>query len=199
MSMFGTLHSHPVHRSRQKRWILPAGILLFLAVAATLAVLYSVSNQDVQSEFFKAHKSITHTGQLLDRGIGYALGVLVVVLGGIGIWALRATRRIVRPVHTIHRALDELVTGNLGVRLERHRQDEFQEVGTALNRLIDEFTETLTRVHALVDEMDTLAEQVAREANDQSAERRLHELARELNGTMDYFRLAPEQVIREEA
>jgi len=43
-------------------------------------------------------------------------------------WAFRLTHRIVRPVHTLHRALDALVAGELGVRVALQRGMSFREV-----------------------------------------------------------------------
>ena len=125
--------------------------LLALATLATLAVQYQVSDQAVGTEFFKAHKTIAHTGELLRRARSSAASLLLALLLGVALWALRLTHRIVRPVHTLHRALDALVAGDLGVRVELHEGDEFHEVGAALNQLVDEFGTTLAKVHALVD------------------------------------------------
>jgi methyl-accepting chemotaxis protein len=171
--------------------------LLFVAILITLGIIYQISNQAVGTEFWHAHIQISRTGQLLQRGLGIGVIVLTLLLLAIGTWAISVMHRVVRPVHTLHRTLDELVTGDLGVRLELHRHDEFQEVGAALNRLVDEFSVTLTKVHDLVDRIEVLAEEVAREAHDQSAEARLHGLARELNQTMEFFRQQPQRVIRE--
>jgi methyl-accepting chemotaxis protein len=173
--------------------------LLFVAALATLLVQYRLDDQAVGTEFFRAHKTISHTGELLQRGMWVGATVLTLLVVAVAIWALRLTHRIVRPVHTLHRALDELVTGDLGVRLELHRHDEFQEVGDALNRLADEFGTTLGAVHSLVDQIEAIAERTARGADDDSAERQLHRLAQELNRAMDFFRLEPRRLIREDA
>jgi methyl-accepting chemotaxis protein len=192
------LHVHPMHRARQLRWVLPAVGVLLIAVLATFGVLYYLGNQDVGTEFFRAHKTISHTGQLLQRGLIVSIVLFALLAAAIATWAFRVTHRIVRPVHTLHRALNELVTGNLGVRLELHRRDEFQEVGAALNRLASEFSETLVKMNALVDQIEILAAETAREAHDDSAEARLHGLARELNEAMGFFRWEPIVLMGEE-
>lgn len=191
------LHYHPTHRTLQLRWVLVTVGLLFITVLVTMGLLYRISNQDVGAEFFRAHKTISQTGQLFQRGLAVSVVVLTALVVGIGLWAFSVSHRVVRPVHTLHRTLDQLVTGDLGVRVELHRHDEFQAVGVALNRLVDEFSQTLTRVHDLVDRIDALAEQLARDAHDQSAEGQLHQLAGELNETMEFFRLQPLHVLRE--
>ena len=191
------LHYHPTHRARQLRWVLPTVGLLFVAILITLGVIYQLSNQAVEAQYFRAHIQFNRTGELFKRGLEVGAVVLTLLLLAIGTWAISVMHRVVRPVHTLHRALDELVTGDLGVRLELHRRDEFQEVGAALNRLVDEFGVTLTKVHDLVDRIEVLAEQVAREARDQSAEAQLHTLAKELNEAMEFFRQQPHRVIRE--
>jgi methyl-accepting chemotaxis protein len=193
------LHVHPLHRARQLRWVLPAVGLLLIAVLATLGVLYYLGNQDVGTEFFRAHKTISHTGELLQRGLIVSIVVFALLGAAIAVWAFQVTHRIVRPVHTLHRALNELVTGNLGVRLELHRHDEFQEVGAALNRLANEFGETLVKMNALVDQIEIIAAETAREAHDDSAEARLHRLARELDETMRFFRWEPILLVGEES
>ncbi|HLY39390.1 MAG TPA: HAMP domain-containing protein [Candidatus Binatia bacterium] len=190
------LHSHRVHRARQLRWVVPIAVLLFVAAAATLLVQYRVSDQAVGTEFFRAHKTVAHTGELLRQGVVAGLVVLTVLVAATAVLALRLTHRIVRPVHTIHRALDALCTGELGVRVELDRTDEFREVGAALNRLVEHFAETLARVHAMVDRLDALAAAAAR---DGTAEREIHALVHELDGALDFFRLEPRRVIREDA
>jgi len=117
---------------------------------------------------------------------------------GTTLWAFRLTRRIVRPIHTLHRALDELITGNLAVQLELHRHDEFQEVGGALNQLVTKFSSTITRIHTLADRVEALAAQVAAESPGQATELQLHQLATELNETIDFFHSEPQRIIREE-
>src|SRR5438132_11389302 len=92
--------------------------------------------------------------------------VLTILVLAVAIWAFRLTHRIVRPVHTLHRALEELVTGDLGVRLELHRHDEFHEVGDALNRLADEFGTTLGSVSSFVDQIEAIAARSSRQAHD---------------------------------
>ncbi len=192
------LHFHGPDRARQLRWVAPMLALLLLAALATLAVQYRVSSQDVGTEFFRAHKTIAHTGELLQRGLVVGAGVLVLAVAGIGLWALRLTHRIVAPVHTLRRALDAMMTGDLGVRVELHAGDEFQEVGASLNRLAEQFAATLARVHSLADQIDALAAQVARDTGDASAEGRLHDLTHELDRTLDFFRLQPRRTIRED-
>jgi len=184
MGFLGLLHDHPGHRARQLRWVVPLGSFLLVAVLATLAIQYRVSNQEVGTEFFRAHKTISHTGELLQRGLVIGSGVLVLLVLGLTAWAFRVTHRIVRPVHTMHRALDALVAGDLGVRVELHRQDEFHEVGEALNRLVDEFAATLGKVHALVDRIVAGEEDRA--------------LVEDLDRTMEFFRLEPRRTIRED-
>src|SRR5262249_15393175 len=131
------LHFHPRHRRRQLRWVVPLAARLALATLATLAVQYKVSDQAVGTEFFKAHKTIAHTGELLRRGTIVGSVLLLLLLVGVALWALRLTHRIVRPVHTLHRALDELVAGDLGGRVELHEGDEVHGVGAAPSQLID--------------------------------------------------------------
>jgi methyl-accepting chemotaxis protein len=90
----------------------------------------------------------------------------------------------------MHRALDALAAGDLGVRVELDRTDEFREVADALNRLVDEFATTLARVHELV---DRIAAQT-RTTYDQTP---LAAVVEELDRTMEFFRLEPRRTIRE--
>jgi methyl-accepting chemotaxis protein len=193
MSLSGFIHHDPTHQRRQLRWVLPPAALLLATVLATLAVQYRISNQAVGTEFFRAHKSITHTGELLRRGslIGDTVLVgFVVVMAG---WMLRVTHRIVRPVHTMHRALDALATGDLGVRVELHCNDEFQEVGEALNKLVDEFSTTLAVVHTGVDRLAALV--VARPPHDATVDAQIGALVAGIDRTLDFFRLEPRRTI----
>ena len=186
MGFFGLLHPHPGHRARQLRWVVPLTALLLVAGLAMLAVQYRVSDRAIETEFFRAHKTISHTGQLLGRGTAIGAAVLVVLVLATAVGALRLTHRIVRPVHALHRALDALVAGDLGVRVELDRRDEFGEVAAALNRLVDELATTLGTVHVLVD-------QLAAAVPDGD----LRDLARQLDRTMEFFRLGPRRTIRE--
>lgn len=194
MSVFGLVHHHPRHRARQLRWVAPIVILVLIATLATLAVQYRVSNQAVSTEFFRAHKTISYTGELLRRGTLIGSLVLISLVLALAVWAFRLTHRIVRPVHTLHRALDALVGGDLGVRVELHREDEFGEVGEALNRLVEEFATTLAKVHALVDRVAALTAAPA----EPSTGVQVRELIKELDETMEFFRLDPRRTIRED-
>jgi methyl-accepting chemotaxis protein len=181
------LHHHGIHRARQLRWVLPLAGLLLAAAVGTLVVQYRMSDQEVGAEFFRAHKTISHTGTLLRHGLVAGLVVLALGVAGIVVVALRVTHRIVRPVHAIHRALEALATGDLGVRVEVDRADEFREVADALNALVARFATTLGRVHELVDRLATT-----------SADDDRRRLVAELDRTVEFFRLAPGRVIRED-
>jgi len=196
MGLFDLLHYHPGHRARQLRWVLPLVAFVLLAVLATLAVHYRVSNEAISTEFFRAHKTISHTGELLRRGTVIGSVVLIVLVLVAAVWAFRLTHRIVRPVHTVHRALDALVAGDLGVRVELNRTDEFREVAEVLNRLVDEFATTLAKVHALIDRL--VAQTAALAAGrDRPYEAQVRSLIEELDQTMEFFRLEPRRTIRE--
>src|ERR1700687_737608 len=197
MRLFGLLHHHPRHRARQLRWVVPAAALLLAATVLALAIQYRVSDRAVGTEFFHAHKAISHTGQLLERGTLISGAALVVIVLGIAVWALRFTHRIVRPVHAMHRALDAVAAGDLGVRLELHRDDEFREVVDSLNRLVDEFATTLATVHAFVDRIAALGADAPR-APDAAAALQVRALITELDQTIEFFRLQPRHTIRED-
>ena len=169
-------------------------LVAFAAVSALVALILGI----VASAGEYAHKTISHTGELLRRGTVIASVALLVLVLAVMAWALRLTHRIVRPVHTLHRALDALVAGELGVRVELHRQDEFREVGEVLNRLIEEFATTLGRAHALVDRIAALTAAAAQGAHDQATEAQLRALVEELDQTMEFFRLEPPRTLRED-
>lgn len=196
MRLLGLLHHHPRHRARQLRWVVPTVALLLVATLAGLAVQYRVSDQAVATEFFRAHKTISHTGELLQRGMLIGAAVLILLIVAIAVWGLRLTHRIIRPVHTVHQALDALAAGDLGVRVELHAGDEFHEVGDSLNRLVGEFASTLATVHALVDRMAALT-QAEGAACDAATAAQLREIIAKLDRTMEFFRLTPRRVIRE--
>jgi methyl-accepting chemotaxis protein len=197
MRLRGLLHHHPRYRKRQLRWVVPTVTLLLAATLAGLAIQYRVSDQAVGAEFFHAHKTISHTGELLERGMLLGGAVFTVLVLAIGVWWLRFTHRILRPVHTVHQALDALAAGDLGVRVELHQGDEFHEVGDSLNRLVDEFATTLATVHTLVDRMAALTDGAAGAPPDQSTAAQLLALIAELDRTMEFFRLEPRRTIRE--
>ena len=197
MRMLGLLHHHPSQRTRQLRWVLPSAALLLAVTLTALLVQYHVNNQAVATEFFRAHKTVANTGELLQRGTVIGATVLALLVLVITVWALRFTHRIVRPVHTIHRALEALGAGDLGVRVELHRQDEFREVSDSLNRLVDSFARTLISVHALVDRIAELTSADAAKPQDQATALQLQALITELDRTMEFFRCEPRRTIRE--
>ncbi len=187
------LHAHEAARRRQVRWVVPMLALLAAATLTTLAVQYRVSDQTVGTEFFRAHKTISHTGELLQRGFILGAVVLGVMLVAVGVWALRLTHRIVAPLHTLHHALDAIMGGDLGVRVELHPGDEFRELGQSVNCLVEQFGATLARVHTLADGVRAAAANLPRDAGGQH----LLELATELDRTLDFFRLTPRRIVRE--
>lgn len=198
MRLLGLLHHHPKHRARQLRWVVPTVGLLLVATLAALAIQYYVSNQAIGTEFFRAHKTISHTGELLERGVLIGGAVLTLIVLAVAAWALRFTHRIVRPVHTMHQALDALAAGDLGVRVELHRQDEFHEVSESLNRLVDKFATTLAIVHIGIDRLAALTGADAQALQDRSTAAHVQTLIAELDRTMEFFRLEPRRTIRED-
>lgn len=193
-----SFHHDAVHRRRQLRWIVPLSAVVALGTFLTLAVQFRSSDEVVSEEFFRAHKTISHTGQMLEREYLIGGAVLLLLYGVGAAWALRMTHRIVRPVHTLHRALDALVAGDLGVRVALHTGDEFHEVGDALNRLADELATTLQRAHGLADRVERSASGLAGAAGAASTAAELHELARDLHAALRFFRFEPRRLIRED-
>ncbi|MHB2016017.1 MAG: HAMP domain-containing protein [Candidatus Xenobia bacterium] len=143
------LHPHPGPRSRQLRWVLPSAVLTVGAVAVVLAIVYVECDHSVQAEFFRAHKTIAHTGQMMLHGLLLGSAALMAFVLGIVLRNLLQAHRIVRPVHTLHEGLDALANGNLGVRVRLHESDEFQEVARSFNRLAEKLAGTLGRAQAL--------------------------------------------------
>ncbi|HTQ48500.1 MAG TPA: HAMP domain-containing protein [Polyangiaceae bacterium] len=188
------LHAHPQHRRRQLRGLIPLALLLAATLVA-LALQYALGSHQVQAEFFRAHKTISNTGQLLRRGTLIGGVALVLAAFALTLWSLRLSHRFVRPVHTLHRALLALAEGDLGVRLEFHRRDEFGEVAESLNRLVGDFAATLRRSHELSARAAALA---AGEPQDARTREELNASLRALERSLGFFRLAPERVIRDE-
>jgi methyl-accepting chemotaxis protein len=197
MGRLGLLHHHPRHRARQLRWAVPIVSLLLLGTLATLWIQYDVSNQAVGTEFFRAHKTISHTGELLLRGTLIGSVVVTILLSAIALRVFHLTHRIVRPVHTLHLALEELGAGDLGVRVALHRNDEFGEVGEALNRLVDEFATTFASVHLLVDRLVALTADKVRESNAETGETELQRIVDELDHKLAFFRVEPRHTIED--
>jgi len=175
----------------------PFVTLLLLATLVAFAIQYNVSNQEVGTEFFHAHKTIAHTGELLRRGIIVASVAAIVFLSLIAAVVFRVTHRIVRPVHTLHRALDELRAGDLGVRVVLHSDDEFAEVAQSLNGLVDEFASTLTTVHALVDRLVLLIPPPAHDAPEPANASELRRIITELDEKLEFFRTVPPRTIED--
>src|SRR5260370_34050415 len=115
------LHYHAIDRARQLRWVLPSVILFFVAVLITLGVVYRLGNQDVGTEFFHAHIKVSHTGELLQRGMIIGAAVLTALVIAIGLWAIPVTHRRARPIHPRHPALAAAATAALRGRRDAHR------------------------------------------------------------------------------
>jgi methyl-accepting chemotaxis protein len=174
------LHPRPIPRARQWRWVLSIVTLVLATVVIVLGVVYQIADTQVSNEFFRAHKTIHPTGELLRSGILVGGAVLLLAVGFLGWRSLHVSSHIVRPIHLLHEALDGMAQGDLGVRVVLHRHDEFQDVADSLNKLVDEFSTTLQTVHSLVDQIDALA--------GQSGNAELQQLASELDRTMDFFK-----------
>ena len=76
-----SFHHDRRHRQRQLKWVLPLVGILGAGTILTLAVQYWLSDQAVGDEFFRAHKTITHTGEMLARSY---------LMGGVVLLGLRA-------------------------------------------------------------------------------------------------------------
>jgi methyl-accepting chemotaxis protein len=196
MAWFPFLHRHEVHRSRQLRWVVPAALLVLLAILVGSAIVYQVGDRAVDQEFFRAHKTVSHTGELLSQAVWVGAGCAVAVLGAAALYALWLTHRIVRPVHTLHRAMDALADGDLGVRVELHHRDEFQEIGESMNRLAERIHDTVGTAVELARQLDEIA--AAPGANDVADADALKRLAEELRGALQAFRLTPRRALRAE-
>jgi methyl-accepting chemotaxis protein len=181
------LHADPTHRRRQLRWVLLTTLGVAGVVAVCMCCFYYDADQQVSNEFWRAHKQISHTGQMLKHGLEMSVVLLVALSAGLAVWRFRETHRIVRAVHTIHLALQDMVAGNVGVRVQLRETDEFHEVAETLNRLVGEFRDVLTRLHPAVDDMVKAAE-----AGDIE---RVRVLAHDIDEAMDFFQVDAEKVI----
>jgi hypothetical protein len=63
---------------------------------------------------------------------------------------------------------------------------------------VDEFATTLTRVHALVDRIVAATSPGSGPPHDRASESEVAALVRELDATMEFFRLEPSRTIRED-
>lgn len=147
-------HHHRRHRSRQLRWVLPVVAVVLAGAVASAIVTYELGDRAVSSEFFRAHKTIHETGALLRTGLLVGLGLSTALVAFVAVWSFRVTHRIVRPVHALHQALDELAAGRLGTRVELDRNDEFQETAEALNRLAGAFAAVVARLEEIAAEIE---------------------------------------------
>lgn len=192
MPRFALLHRHQRHRARQLRWILPVVAVVLAGAAASAILAYEIGDRAVSMEFFRAHKTIHETGELLRTGLlaGFGVSALLVVL--VAAWSFRTTHLIVRPIHALHLALDALAAGRLGTRVELHRHDEFQEVADALNQVARGFSDAVRRLERVTAELEELALYPA----DRGHTAELPLLAAELREILSPFDATPRPPIR---
>lgn len=186
------LHHHHLHRTRQLRWVLPVVAVLLAGAVASTIIVYELGDRAVSTEFFRAHKTIHETGELLRTGLLVALGLSACLVAVVAFWSVRVSHRIVRPVHALHQALDLLAAGELGTRVELHRHDEFQEIAEALNRVAGGFEAAMQRLRRIAAEIDELRLY----ASDRNRGGELESIAIELRETLAGFRLDPKPPIR---
>jgi methyl-accepting chemotaxis protein len=196
MAWFPFLHRHEAHRSRQIRWVVPAALLVLFAIVVGSAIVYEVGDRAVDQEFFRAHKTVSHTGELLSQAVWIGAGFAFAAVGVAALYAFWLTHRIVRPVHTLHRAMDALADGDLGVRVELHHHDEFQEIGESMNRLAERVHDTVATAVDLARRLDAIAAPPG--ANDVADAAALQRLAEELREALRAFRLTPRRALRAE-
>ncbi|PID63302.1 MAG: hypothetical protein CSB44_02435 [Gammaproteobacteria bacterium] len=95
-------------------------------------------------------------GEVLGRWLLVMLAINAVVTGAIGIYIIR---RLGNPMLAIHRALNEIGDGNLGVRLRTGDENEFSELCEALNRALESVQGRITEARALTLILDTVEDQ----------------------------------------
>jgi methyl-accepting chemotaxis protein len=191
MPRLAFLHHHHRQRGRQLRWILPVAGVVLAGAAASVLVAYEIGDRAVSNEFFRAHKTIHETGELLRTGLLVGLGVAASIVGLVAAWSFRLTHRIVRPVHALHQALDALAAGELGTRVELHRHDEFQETADALNQVASGLADTVERLRRVADDMRTIDQP---SSSDHDA--RIASLAAQLDEILASFDARPKPPIR---
>lgn len=196
MALFRFLHHHQTHRSRQMRWVLPIAGCVLVAVLAIGAIVYEAGDREVEREFFRAHKTVSQTGELLWDAVIVGVVSAVALVGGCALYGLHLTHRIVRPLHTIHRALDALADGDLGVRVELRRDDEFREIGDAMNRLASRLRETVEGLETVAQELEVACGTSA--SDDEAGITALRRLTAGLRDELRRFHLEPERCIRED-
>src|SRR5689334_12011162 len=108
MPSIAFLHHHPRHRTRQLRWVLPLIVVVLGGAVASAIIVYELGDRAVSNEFFRAHKTIHETGELLRTGLLVGLCVSASLVAFVAVWSFRLTHRIVQPVHLLHEALDAL-------------------------------------------------------------------------------------------
>lgn len=186
------LHHHHRHRSRQIRWVLPVVGVVLAGAAASAILVYQIGDRAVSTEFFRAHKTIHETGELLRTGVLIGFGVSAALVAVVAAWSLRLTHLIVRPVHTLHLGLDALAAGDLGTRVEFHRHDEFQEVADALNRVAGGFADAVQRMERVT----AAIEEIALEPSGRNSAAELPLLAAQLREVLASFDRTPKPPIR---
>jgi nitrogen fixation/metabolism regulation signal transduction histidine kinase len=64
------------------------------------------------------------------------ISMLIILI--IAIWALFLTHRATGPVYHVRRVIDEIRSGNRAARVRLRKKDEFQELASSFNSLMDE-------------------------------------------------------------
>jgi methyl-accepting chemotaxis protein len=163
--------------------------LSFPTVIGPLGKLDALRAESVDT-WVKAAATQARTDEIL-----VVLGVLAAVAIAVSL-SLILARAIRRPLTETARVLEQVAEGDLTIRMERTKQDEFGVMAAALNTSVSTMHDVIAALEA---QAETLAEFADRAVSHTSAEERtadaetLSELASTLNAMISIFKLHTEE------
>ena len=183
------VRSHFIGQNLRWRLVIDDAVFALLASLVALGILYYTSNREIGDSMYSAHLSLKETRHLLENGIKIAAVTTFVAVLLFGFWSFIDAHRIVGPMHRMHRLLGEIADGNLTHEIEVRKRDEFQELSSEADRLVDTFAE---RISGIRKQADVLASALGNEAMTTEQAISAREQAQELLRSLDYFKLPEE-------
>jgi methyl-accepting chemotaxis protein len=159
-------------------------VFALVASLAAIGILYYLSNREIGESLWSAHLSIKSTRELLDTGVKVAGLVVFLAVLAFGFWSMLDAHRIAGPMHRLKRLLDEVASGNLDHEIQFRKRDEFQELASATDSLVEAYSE---RIRGLRETADSITLAAAKLPAAQNGE--LAQLAADLKDKLSFFRL----------
>ncbi len=160
-----------IKRGFQSRFILKFCLLLLCGIALSTGLIFLLSQGTLTSSFSDSRLVINRTSQAIMPTL---LITNLITLGIITLAAIAVTlfvsHRIAGPMFRFEQDIKKIARGDLSVRINLRRKDQFSEMATAFNEMVSGLNEKITKIDR---EIDTAIESKSKDDGDTACERRL--------------------------